>query len=151
MVQYALVHGLGGEILVPKIPSYRITDVAEAIGPECEKPIVGIRPGEKLHEEMVTISDSQNTIENDRYFIIVPMLHGEDHQEAIDRFASHYQASAVPPDFRYSSDHNDRWLSKPSPARSATWAWINRVVSANSRDDEGHVDAQNRAGDQADE
>ena len=49
---------LGGEIFVPKIPSYRILDVAEAIGPECEKPIIGIRPGEKIHEEMITSSDS---------------------------------------------------------------------------------------------
>ena len=58
MVLWTLEHALGSELLVPKIPSYRIMDVAEAIGPGCEKPIVGIRPGEKIHEEMITASDS---------------------------------------------------------------------------------------------
>ncbi len=64
---------MGGEIFVPKIPSYRITDVAEAIGPDCEHPVVGIRPGEKLHEEMITASDSFNTVDLGRYFAILPM------------------------------------------------------------------------------
>ena len=58
MVMHALKHALGGELFVPKIPSYRIMDVADAIGPDCEKPVVGIRPGEKIHEEMITASDS---------------------------------------------------------------------------------------------
>ncbi len=111
MVLYSLENNLGGEIIVPKIPSYRITDVAEAIGPECEKPVVGIRPGEKLHEEMVTASDSQNTIENDRYFVIIPMLHGKDQNETQETFAKHHQGTSVPHDFRYSSEHNDEWLT----------------------------------------
>ncbi len=111
MVLYSLENNLGGEIIVPKIPSYRITDVAEAIGPECEKPEVGIRAGEKLHEEMVTASDSQNTIENDRYYVIVPMLHGHKQVETQARFASHHKGTPVPQEFRYSSDHNDQWLS----------------------------------------
>ena len=62
----------GGELYVPKIPSYRILDVAEAIAPECKKEIIGIRPGEKLHEEMITATDSLNTIEFDKYFVILP-------------------------------------------------------------------------------
>jgi FlaA1/EpsC-like NDP-sugar epimerase len=62
----------GGELFVPKIPSYRILDVAEAIGAECKHEIVGIRPGEKLHEEMITITDAMNTVEFDDYFAIVP-------------------------------------------------------------------------------
>jgi len=111
MVLYSLENNLGGEIIVPKIPSYRITDVAEAIGPECEKPEVGIRPGEKLHEEMVTASDSQNTIENDRYYVIVPMLHGAEHTDTQKRFAAHHSGTPVPQDFRYSSDRNDQWLT----------------------------------------
>lgn len=111
MVLYTLENSLGGEILVPKIPSYRILDIAEAIGPECEKPIIGIRPGEKLHEEMVTESDSPNTIENDRYYVIVPMLHEKQHEETITKFAAHHQATPVAADFRYSSDKNDHWLS----------------------------------------
>lgn len=111
MILYALEHSLGGEIYVPKIPSYRIMDVAEAIGPDCEKPEVGIRPGEKLHEEMVTESDSQNTVENSRYYVIVPMLHGKAHAETMQKFAKHHGATPVAADFRYSSDANDQWLT----------------------------------------
>lgn len=110
MVLYTLENSLGGEILVPKIGSYRITELAEAIGPECEKPVIGIRPGEKLHEEMVTASDSQNTVENDRYYVIVPMLHQKNHIETVARFAEHHKATLVEPNFRYSSDKNDKWL-----------------------------------------
>ena len=72
MVMWALSNSLGGEVFVPKIPSYRITDVAEAIGPSCKKPIVGIRPGEKIHEEMITSSDSFTTIDLGQYFAILP-------------------------------------------------------------------------------
>ena len=111
MVLYTLQHSIGGEILVPKIPSYRIADVAEAIGPNCEKPVIGIRPGEKMHEEMVTASDSQNTIQNDRYYVIVPMLHNVEHNETMSRFAEHHKATLVEPHFRYSSDKNDKWLN----------------------------------------
>ena len=62
----------GGELFVPKIPSYRITDVAEAIAPECKREIIGIRPGEKLHEEMITKTDAINTVEFDDYYVILP-------------------------------------------------------------------------------
>ena len=72
MVLWSLENSLGGELFVPKIPSYRIVDVAEAIGPSCEKPIVGIRPGEKIHEEMITCSDSFSTIDLGRYYAILP-------------------------------------------------------------------------------
>ena len=72
MVLWALENALGGELFVPKIPSYRITDVAEAIGPSCEKPITGIRPGEKIHEEMITSSDSFTTIDLGNYYAILP-------------------------------------------------------------------------------
>ncbi len=71
MVLWAIENALGGEILVPKIPSYRIIDLAEAIGPDCKHEIVGIRPGEKIHEEMITASDSFNTLDNGRYFAIL--------------------------------------------------------------------------------
>ena len=70
MVLWSLQNALGGELFVPKIPSYRITDIAEAIGPSCEKPIIGIRPGEKLHEEMITVSDSYSTIDLGKYYAI---------------------------------------------------------------------------------
>ena len=72
MVLWSLENALGGELLVPKIPSYRIMDVAEAIGPSCEKPMVGIRPGEKIHEEMITSSDSFSTIDLGSYYAILP-------------------------------------------------------------------------------
>ena len=72
MVLWTLENALGGELFVPKIPSYRITDVAEAIGPSCAKPITGIRPGEKIHEEMITASDSFTTIDLGNYYAILP-------------------------------------------------------------------------------
>jgi UDP-N-acetylglucosamine 4,6-dehydratase len=72
MVLWTLENALGGELLVPKIPSYRITDVAEAIGPGCDKPVVGIRPGEKIHEEMITASDSFSTFDLGPYYAILP-------------------------------------------------------------------------------
>jgi FlaA1/EpsC-like NDP-sugar epimerase len=76
MVLWALENALGGEIFVPKIPSYRIIDVAEAVCPGCEKPIVGIRPGEKIHEEMITASDSYSTVDIGRYFAILSSAAG---------------------------------------------------------------------------
>lgn len=72
MVLWALERAHGGELFVPKIPSYRILDIADAIGPSCEKKIVGIRPGEKLHEEMITSSDSFSTVDLGDYYAILP-------------------------------------------------------------------------------
>ena len=72
MVLWALENSLGGELFIPKIPSYRITDLAEAIGPGCKKPVLGIRPGEKIHEEMITASDSFFTIDLGKYFAVMP-------------------------------------------------------------------------------
>src|SRR5690606_25871757 len=75
MVMHALEHAWGGEIFVPKIPSYKIMDVAEAIGPNCEHKVIGIRPGEKVHEEMITPSDSFYTYDLGKYFTILPATH----------------------------------------------------------------------------
>jgi UDP-N-acetylglucosamine 4,6-dehydratase len=111
LVFFALEHALGGEIFVPKIPSYRITDVAEAIGPACKHPEVGIRPGEKVHEEMVTSSDSLNTIETENYYIIVPNLTDMNFKQTITKYTEHYHAKPVKPGFRYSSGANDKWLT----------------------------------------
>jgi UDP-N-acetylglucosamine 4,6-dehydratase len=72
MVFYAIEKAWGGEIFVPKIPSYKIVDVATAIAPECKQVEIGIRPGEKLHEEMITISDSYNSIDLGKYYAILP-------------------------------------------------------------------------------
>ena len=72
MVLWALKNALGGELYVPKIPSYRIIDVADAIGPSCKHEIVGIRPGEKIHEEMITVADSFTTYDMGQYYAILP-------------------------------------------------------------------------------
>jgi len=107
MVLWALEHALGGELFVPKIPSYRITDVAEAIGPSCEKPITGIRPGEKIHEEMITASDSFTTIDLGAYYAILP---------SDGRVQKRYQEASitmipVPKGFTYNSGDNPEFLS----------------------------------------
>ena len=107
LVFHALEHGIGGEIFVPKIPSYKILDVAKAVGPNCKIDIVGIRPGEKLHEEMVTESDSMNTIDTGKNYIILPSMSDEKKQKYID----HHKATPVPAGFRYNSGTNEHWLS----------------------------------------
>lgn len=110
MVMHALEHAWGGEIFVPKIPSYRILDIAEAIGPECEKPVIGIRPGEKIHEEMITSSDSFYTYDLGKYYTILPATHKWNLQEFISRFS----AERVADGFRYNSGENDDWESVES-------------------------------------
>lgn len=105
MVMHALEHAWGGEILVPKIPSYHITDVAEAIGPECQKPIVGIRPGEKIHEEMITSSDSFYTYDLGKYYAILP----SSHKWKLDEYIQHFNAKKVEQGFRYNSGENTEW------------------------------------------
>ena len=107
MVLWALENAYGGEIFVPKIPSYRITDVATAIGPDCEHPVTGIRPGEKIHEEMITVSDSQNTLDLGRYYAILPS--GNERLRA--RYLESGQASLVPEGFSYNSRDNGEFLS----------------------------------------
>lgn len=106
MVMYAIKNHLGGEIFVPKIPSYRIMDIAEAIAPGCNTNVVGIRPGEKLHEEMITDTDSLHTIDLGRYYVILPSIsytYGE------QDYLNHYKASKVPFGFRYNSGTNKDW------------------------------------------
>jgi UDP-N-acetylglucosamine 4,6-dehydratase len=111
LVLHALENSLGGEIYVPKIPSYRITDVAEAIGPECSKPVVGIRPGEKLHEEMITQSDSASTLDCQKCYIIVPSLYDHDRNLVLTKYLAHHSGTMTPEDFRYSSGKNTQWLT----------------------------------------
>lgn len=111
MVFHALESALGGEIFVPKIPSYRITDVADAIGPECQKPVVGIRPGEKLHEEMITQSDSPVTIDAGKYYVITPSLFNVSREEVLARYSAHHRGQLVPDGFCYSSGANTEWLT----------------------------------------
>jgi UDP-N-acetylglucosamine 4,6-dehydratase/5-epimerase len=109
MVLWSIEHAWGGEILVPKIPSYRITDVAEAVAPDARKRIVGIRPGEKLHEEMITASDSPNTVDIGRYFAILP----SGGEYGIDDYAERMGGKRVQPGFCYDSGSNEDFLSVP--------------------------------------
>ena len=97
MVFWSIENAIGGEIFVPKIPSYRIETVARAIAPSAELRYVGVRPGEKLHEEMITESDSYNTIELGRYYAILPS------DVKKEKFLKHFNAKEVPPGFSYSS------------------------------------------------
>jgi len=107
MVLHALETAWGGELFVPKIPSYRIMEVAEAIGPDCKHEIVGIRPGEKIHEEMISSSDSFNTYDLGKYYVILPQTHEWNREE----FESHFGATRVPAGFNYNSGTNTEWLS----------------------------------------
>jgi UDP-N-acetylglucosamine 4,6-dehydratase len=107
MVLHALENAWGGELFVPKIPSYRITDVAQAIGPECEHPLIGIRPGEKIHEEMITSSDSFTTYDLGKYYVILPQVT----EWNLDNYVTHFGATPVPHGFNYSSGENDHFLT----------------------------------------
>jgi UDP-N-acetylglucosamine 4,6-dehydratase (inverting) len=110
LVLHALEHSLGGEIYIPKIPSYRITELAEAIAPDCPQTIVGIRPGEKLHEEMITSSDAPNTLATDKNYVIVPMLYQESRDALMARYGAHHRGTPVAADFSYNSGTNTEWL-----------------------------------------
>ena len=111
LVLHALDRSLGGEIFVRKIPSYHITDVANAIAPQCVQKIIGMRPGEKLHEEMVTEVDSLTTLETDRHYVIVPQDPFRSITENMLRFREFHAAEPVPEGFSYASHTNDQWLS----------------------------------------
>ena len=97
----------GGEIFVPKIPSYRITDLAEAVDGNCRTEVVGIRPGEKLHEEMITETDAFSTLEFNDYFVILPSMKLWD----VNKFMKTFDGRHCPDGFSYNSGTNSEWLS----------------------------------------
>jgi UDP-N-acetylglucosamine 4,6-dehydratase len=105
MVMHAMEHAWGGEIFIPKIPSYKITDVAKAVAPECELEIIGIRPGEKIHEEMITASDSYNTYDLGKYYTIIPSVPNF----SIQNFITTFKAVKVDEGFNYNSGTNTEW------------------------------------------
>ncbi len=107
LVLYAMEKSLGGEIFVAKIPSYKIMDVAKAIAPDAEIEITGTRPGEKLHEEMVTTADAPNTIDIGNHYIILPVVHDIKKK----RYLDYYKGKLMPEGFSYNSGNNDKWLS----------------------------------------
>lgn len=107
MVMWAIEHAAGGEIFVPKIPSYRVTDVAKAIGPQCEHPVTGIRPGEKIHEEMITASDSFNTVDLGKYFAILPSAGAY----TVQSYTEQHGGTPVKPGYAYDSGSNTDFLT----------------------------------------
>jgi UDP-N-acetylglucosamine 4,6-dehydratase/5-epimerase len=106
MVLHAIETAWGGEIFVPKIPSYKITDVATAVGPNCKQEVVGIRPGEKVHEEMITSSDSFTTYDLGKYYAILPQMTSF----KMDEFIKHFNAKLVKQGFQYNSGENKEWV-----------------------------------------
>jgi len=107
LVLSAIKNICGGEILVPKIPSFRIIDLAEAVGPNCNQEIIGIRPGEKIHEEMITESDGLSTVDLDKYYAILPAAD----PKARARFIESFSPQQVAPGFSYHSGRNDHFLN----------------------------------------
>lgn len=107
LVLFALQNMWGGEIFIPKIPSYRILDVAEAIAPGCRKLITGIRPGEKLHEEMITSTDALNSLEFRDYYVILPSIKLWD----VDKYISEFDGTYCENGFSYCSGTNTSWLT----------------------------------------
>jgi UDP-N-acetylglucosamine 4,6-dehydratase/5-epimerase len=107
MVLWALQNALGGEIFVPKIPSYRIGDVATAVAPDCRQQIVGVRPGEKIHEEMITAGDSYQTVDLGDYYAILPAS-GD---YSIEQYCERTRATRVPAGFAYDSGSNSDFLT----------------------------------------
>ena len=106
LVMFALHHQMGGEIFIPKIPSYKILDVAEAVAPGCELRDVGVRPGEKLHEEMITATDSLDTIDLGEYYAILPSV---SYSYTREDYIKHHNATGVPDGFAYNSGTNTEW------------------------------------------
>lgn len=108
MVFYAIENAWGGEVFVPKIPSYKISDVAKAIAPELERRVVGIRPGEKLHEEMITSSDSYNTVDLGNYYAILPQKSPYSRYSKED-YKKAFNGIDIPVGYSYNSGNNTEW------------------------------------------
>jgi len=105
LVIKALTEAKGGETFISRIPSFKVTDLAEAMLPGCKMKEIGIRPGEKLHEIMVTTEDSFNTYEYDKHFIVYPQVVFNDRQ------VPDMSGTKVPEGFSYSSGNNTEWLT----------------------------------------
>ena len=119
LVWHAFEDMVGGEIYVKKIPSMKVTEIAKSVAPDAKIDIVGIRPGEKLHEQMIGIEDSMYTYEYNKYFKILPQIHNwsEDTQRIKD-------GKRVKENFVYSSETNDEWM---------TIDWLRAWVDSNHK------------------
>lgn len=107
-VIWAISKSFGGEIIVPKLPSYSISELAKAIAPDCDIRIIGVRPGEKIHEEMISKYDSPQTLEFGEHYVIIP----DANKAARENYISMYNANEVSPDFYYSSNNNEKFLNE---------------------------------------
>jgi UDP-N-acetylglucosamine 4,6-dehydratase len=118
LVWHAFEDMVGGEIYVKKIPSMKVTDLANVVAPEAKQEVIGIRPGEKLHEQMIGEEDAFYTYEYPEHFKILPAIHGWDKDTARIK-----DGNLVPEGFRYTSDNNTEWMS---PGELSTWIEANR-------------------------
>ena len=107
LVWHAFEDMLGGEIYVKRIPSMGISEIAKAVAPQAAHRIIGIRPGEKLHEQMIGLEDAPHTFEYPNHYKILPMIHNW--SADVSRIKDGIR---VPENFTYSSDNNPRWMSK---------------------------------------
>ena len=103
---FALKNSLGGEIFVPKIPSYKITDLAKAICAKCSLEEIGVRQGEKIHEEMITTSDSFTTIDLGKYYVILPA----ENKKFLKFYSKKFKIKKVNNGFSYNSGNNKNFL-----------------------------------------
>ncbi|MBC7427494.1 MAG: UDP-N-acetylglucosamine 4,6-dehydratase (inverting) [Bacteriovorax sp.] len=106
MVMYAIKNAWGGELFVPKIPSYKINEVVKAVAPNCKVEVIGIRPGEKLHEEMISETDAMSTYDCGKYYVIAPSVNLWD----MDKWIKTFNAKKVPEGFKYNSETNTEWV-----------------------------------------
>ena len=116
LVWHAFSDMVGGEIYVKKIPSMKVTDIALSVAPKAKQNIVGVRPGEKLHEQMIGIEDAPYTYQYDDYYKILPSINDWNKDNLRIN-----EGKLVPPDFIYTSDTNDDWMSKETLTE-----WIER-------------------------
>lgn len=113
LVWHAFEDMVGGEIYVKKIPSMKVADLARVVAPECKQEVVGIRPGEKLHEQMIGVEDAFYTYEYPEHFKILPAINGWD--TCTKRIKD---GNRVPEGFSYTSDNNTEWME---PAELQGW------------------------------
>jgi UDP-N-acetylglucosamine 4,6-dehydratase/5-epimerase len=112
LVSKAAYEAVGGEVFVPKIPSMRVLDLAREITPECAYEVIGIRPGEKLHESLISKDEGRNAVDMDDYYVILPLF-----ANGSKRFHKYSKYPRMSEGFSYRSDKNDRWLNAEDLAR----------------------------------
>ena len=107
VVLWSLKNLIGGELIIPKLPSYKIMDLAKAISSKCQTPTIGIRAGEKIHEEMISSSDSQNTLELKKFYIILSSIN----EKKLSFYKKKFGAKKVNKNFIYNSNSNNKFLT----------------------------------------